>query len=117
MGNDISLYRDEVAKPADIAKEIQLLKYSFPDITEEFTAVLMDRIFANRFTKQRIHDAVGFVLDNFHYKNLNIADIISFDRKVKSYTYGEMTALCTPYRTTESFEMIVLNGKKLWVEK
>lgn len=115
--NEISLYYDEIANPSDIAKEVQLLTVAFPEITPQFTAVLMNRIFANNFTKQRIHDAISHVLDTFQYKNINIADIISFDRKIQTYSYSEMVVKCDQYKTTENFEIIQINGKKRWFEK
>lgn len=86
-------------------------------MSDNYTAVLMDRMFTNGFTKQRVKDAIGHTIDTFHFKNLNVADIISFDRKVKTYSYNEMIAMCNQYKTTEDFEMIEINGKKRWIEK
>lgn len=115
--NEISLYTDEIPTSSEIATQVVKLKHCFPDVDEGFVIMLIDRISANRFTKQRLHDAIAHVVDTCHYQRPMIAEIVSFDRKVKTYTYTEMTAMCNQVRTSENFEMIELNGKKRWVER
>ncbi len=45
---------------------------------------------ANGFTDKRLQDAVNYVIDNFQYKELNVSDIIRFDKYLKLYSYDEM---------------------------
>lgn len=114
--NEISLYTDQLATKQDAAIEVRKLASAFPTVDSNFVIVLIERLVANKFTKQRLIDAIGSVLDNCQYPP-KISDIISFDRKVKVYTYSEMIAVCNQYRTTEDFQMIEINGKKRWIEK
>jgi len=90
---------------------------SFPDIDNDYLAVLTLRLIANGFTKDRLNDAIGSVIDACHYKRPMIAEIVSFDRKMKLYTYSEMVNKCTPQYTTENFERIEIDGKIRFIEK
>lgn len=93
--SEISIYNGEPAGPREIAQELSKLKYAFPAMETNFISILSERLVANGFTEQRIKDAVANVIDNFTYKSPNIADVIKFDRKVKLYTYHEVSALVT----------------------
>lgn len=92
---EISIYSGKLAGVREIAQELVKLKYAFPAMETNFISILSERLVANGFTEQRIKDAVANVIDNFTYKNPNIADIIKFDKKVKLYTYHEVSALVT----------------------
>ena len=92
---EISIYTGQPAGPREIAQELTKLKYAFPAMETAFISILSERLVANGFTEQRIKDAVANVIDNFTYKSPNIADIIKFDKKVKLYTYHEVSALVT----------------------
>lgn len=93
--SEISVYQGQPAGPREIAQELVKLKYAFPEMETQFIQILSERLVANGFTEQRIRDAVANVIDNFTYKKPNIADIVKFDRKVKLYTYNEVSALVT----------------------
>ena len=71
------------------------LQSAFPKQNKEFFNVLAERLIANGFTDERLADAVNNVIDNFQYKELNIADIVSFDKKIKLYTYSEACSMVT----------------------
>ena len=88
--NGITLYNDKQAEPKLIAEEVVKLKSAFPAISNEFLDVLSERIYANNFTEERIRDAVAYVLDNFRYRQPTIADVISFDKRVKVYSYVQI---------------------------
>lgn len=114
--NDISLYADPKATRQEVATEVRKLASVFPTVTSDFVIVLIDRLIANGFTKQRLIDAIGSVIDNCQYPP-KVADIIGFDRKVKTYSYAEMCAMCSPYKTSDDFEMVKINNQSRWIEK
>lgn len=118
LNNEISLYTDEKATINQIKSEVRKLSAAFPDIDNDYVIVLFDRLLANGFTKQRVYDAISYVVDTCHYKRPMIAEIVSFDQKVKIYTHAEMCAKCYPgHASDDFFKMIELNGEKRWVEK
>ena len=96
--------------------EVKKLSVAFCSVDNAFIASLVNRIVENKFTKQRIKDAINQVIDTCKFPP-KIADVVSFDRKVKTYSYNEMIAMCNQYRTSEDFEMVLVDGKKRWIEK
>lgn len=69
---------------------ISRLMVAFPKMENEFFNLLSERVRANKFTTKRLNDAINHLIDNFNYKELNIADIVKFDRKVKLYSYNDV---------------------------
>lgn len=86
----ISLYGGEPAGAQEIAVSISRLMVAFPKMENEFFNLLSERVRANKFTTKRLNDAINHLIDNFNYKELNIADIVKFDRKVKLYSYNDV---------------------------
>jgi len=51
-------------------------------------------------------DAINHLIDNFQYKEMNISDIVGFDRKRKLYTYSDVCNLVTKgLASFEDFEV------------
>lgn len=114
----VSLYRDNEASPRDIAISMKRLELAFPKMEKGFFDLLAERVIANGFTASRLKDAVNHVLDNFQYKELNISDIIRFDRRVKLYTYSEVCQLVTSGKAVwEDFEKREINGTVFRIKK
>lgn len=65
--------------------------FPFEDATKAavFFALMVERMQDNGFTSQRVRDAVNWVIDNFRYRQLAIADILSFDRRATLYTRND----------------------------
>lgn len=112
------MYADQEAKPKEILIQTGRLKAAFPKMETTFFNLLAERIASNGFTSQRLKDAVNYVLDNFQYKELNVSDIIRFDKKTKLYTYNEVCLLATKGEAQFSdFEVREINGKVFRVRK
>lgn len=87
-------------------------------MTKEFFVLLTEFLITENFTKQRLKDAVNYVIKNFPYKELNISDIIRYDRKVKLYTHSEASALVTQGKASfNDFEIREVNGRNYRVLK
>jgi len=83
-----------------------------------FFDVLYERLVKNGFTGQRLEDAVNNVLDNFRYKELNVADIVSYDKRVRLYTYTQICdEIANGRATTDDYERVERDGKNYWVKK
>lgn len=116
--NEISIYAGELATKEQIKSEVKKLIAAFPEVTSDFIILLAERISDNKFTAQRVKDAINHIIDNSPYKRPAIADIISFDRKVKLFTHSEIQAKCAPgYPAFEYYERVVINGKVKYIEK
>ena len=114
----VSLYQGGEASGADIAVSMKRLQTAFPKMDNAFFNLLAERVLDNGFTTERLKDAVNHVLDNFQYKELNISDIIRFDRRAKLYTYKEASELVSSGKATfEDFEKREINGTVYRIKK
>ena len=118
-----SLYRDELADEADIRNAVMTLSSAFPLEDKEerarFFALLCNRMKANGFTKQRMQDAVNYLVDNFRYKQINIADVITYDKRVRLYTHQEYcSAIYHNRNLSEDFTVYgQIDGITFWYRK
>lgn len=91
---------------------------AFPKMQPVFFDLLAERIVENNFTSKRLSDAVNHLIDNFNYKELNISDVIKFDRKAKLYTYSEVCRMVSKGEATFSdFDIREINGECYRVKK
>lgn len=98
--NELTIYSDKRAEITLIATEIRKLKAAFPAMESEFMSVLAERIQAKGFSEQRLKDAISSTIDNFIYQKPNIANIIGFDKRVKLYSYNEVTNLIGEHKAS-----------------
>lgn len=91
----ISIYRGETATKQEIAEILQSFSSVFPTYTKEKMAMLANTIYDEWFTRARLVEAIKYVIKTCRYKEPTIADIVSFDRCVKLYTYNEACRLVT----------------------
>lgn len=88
--NTLSIFVGEKASDAQIAVTIKKLATAFPDMKEGFYNLLTEQIAKSNFTAGRLKYALDNLLNNFHYKQLTIADLMSADVKCRVYNYYEM---------------------------
>ena len=114
----VSRYTGAVAQPDEIKSEVIKLSNAFTDIDNGYLIVLVDRLIDNGFTVQRVKDAINHAIDTIHYRRPSIAEIISFDKKAKVYTYDEVMAKCQPGQSFfDKVERVEIAGKIRFIEK
>lgn len=111
------MYRGELTTQG-IIRGVATIKKAFPALPLEFYDILTDRIRAAGFCDQRLQDAVSCVIDNCIFPQPTVAQFISYDRRIRVYTYEEMLdkghhGLWNP----EIYKAIQLRGmpKKVWI--
>ena len=114
---ELSLYQDRPATIDEMAQAIRTLRIAFPRSGDEFFSLLYERMKKNQFTAKRLEDAVEHVIDNFPYKELNVADIVSFDKRVKLYDKNQIWDECSRGYTTDDFQKVRIGEKLYWVKK
>ena len=114
---EISIYCDKIADKQEIKKGLNRLMGAFPKMEKEFWLILAERISANNFTSERLKQSVEHILDNFQYKELNIADVIKFDRRVKLYSGKEFMLMQMQGIHPSEFEKRVIDDIFYWVKK
>jgi len=112
----MSLYSDEYPTKDDFKAASNRLSISFPKMTKEFFVLLTEFVIKNKFTAKRLSDAVNHVIANFQYKELNISDIIKFDRRIKLYKSYEVYNIMGKFPHSD-FEKIEVDGINYYVRK
>ena len=108
----ISVYSGKAATSKEVAVGMKRLKVAFPKMGNEFFNLLSERVVDNGFSSDRLNHAINYVLDNFQYKELNVADIIRYDRKARAYTYAEACEMVTRGEATfDDFKVIEDGGQ------
>lgn len=115
---EISIFTGTVASESEIKSEVKKLIATFPEVKTDFIIVLVERLIDKNFTKERVKEAINHVIDTNPYQRPSIADIISFDRKIKVYTYQDIVSKCYHgYSAFDHFEKIEIEGRKRYIEK
>ena len=116
--NEVSIYMDSLSD-IGVARSMRKLQSAFPKQSKEFFNVLAERLIANGFTDQRLTDAVNNLIDNFKFKELNIADIVKFDKKMKLYNYKEACKLVTEdgFEFGKDLQRISMDDNTYWIMK
>ena len=118
QSHEVSLYRGSLSD-IGLTKCMKKLQVAFPKQSKEFFNVLAERLIANGFTDSRLSDAVNHVIDNFQYKELNISDIVRFDKKTKFYNYKDACILVTEkgYEFGKDLKRINRDDGAFWIMK
>ena len=117
-GYEVSLYTDRGIDVLDAEKAITRLTIALPRMSPEFFVLLSEFIIKHNFTAKRLEDAVNHVISNFQYKELNISDIVRFDRRLKIYTITEVNDLIADKKATyNDFEATFIEEKKYYIRK
>lgn len=115
---EISIYIDQAATNEEVAIGLARLKSAFPKMELPFFNLLAERLKENNFSGERLKDSVNHVIDNFQYKELNVSDIVRFDRKAKLYTYKEASIMVTERLCDfEDFQTMEIKGARYWIMK
>ena len=70
------------------------------------------------FSDERLSDSVNNLIDNFQYPNPTLANILSFDRKVKILDYNQVCTLIGKHEATfNDFSKIYIDEKMFYVRK
>ena len=108
----ISKYNDDPATELDIVNACKSISVCF-DVTNDYIALLADRMIAFDFTKQRVQDAVNHVISNCKYPKPTIAQFLSFDKKQRLYNYQQY---CRMTQDGVQMKSVKINDKPYWVE-
>lgn len=87
-GSEISVYKDALTTKG-IVSQVVRIKQAFPQLELGFYDILTDMVKQDKFTDNRLKDAVDHVIRTCVYPQPTIAQFLSFDKKVKVYPYQE----------------------------
>lgn len=90
----LSIYNTAPATREEIRNLLYFLEKAF-SMTDQKLSLMTEIVYNEYFTPQRLKDAVNYLLKCCKKKELQIADVISYDRCLKLYTYSEACRLVT----------------------
>ena len=109
--NEISIYHGAL-NPISAIEELRKLRKAFPTISEGFIEILTERLIENNFSDKRVKEAVANVIDNFTYQTPSIANIVSFDKRMKLYSRSDFYLELDKGRTGNDFFRVTAKGSK-----
>ena len=116
--NDISLYKGDLTGQCWVSN-IGMMKKAFPALPPDFYDILALRVKAHGFSDNRLTDAVLHIIDTCPYPTPTIANIVSWDRTFKVFTYEEMLKKANEYgdEIWNSYKALQFKNreKKVWV--
>lgn len=89
-------------------------------MSSDFFDLLTERIAKTGMTSRRLEYAVNRVIDNFTYKQLTVADILSIDVKCRLLSHAEMcNEIAKAGTSTDQYAPVFLgySKKPVWVLK
>jgi len=118
LKESISLYKGRLTSIC-VLGQIKKLKLAFPKLPAGFYEILSERIKAHNFTDERLKDAVNRLIDSYDYPIPTIANIISWDKRVKILSYHELMEHVNKYgeNTWEAYKGFTRNGVRFYISK
>lgn len=99
---EVTLYKGTPATKTEIANETAQLMLAYPKMTDSFMAVLMQQIVEDKWTIERVRDAVKHILRVQKYQQFTIGEFMSFDKPMKLYTHSGYCWLIDNHRATDA---------------
>jgi len=82
-----------------------------------FVVVLCQRIAEKLMSAKQVTDAINNVIDTYRFPVPLVADIVSWDKRIKIYTHQEICEMIPKGYTFDNFEKITVNGLVRWIMK
>jgi hypothetical protein len=89
-GDEISLYKGNIISDESIVRYSVKIRKAFPSLPPGFYDILLEMAKEEGFTDERFRDAVHHVIKTCIYPTPSIAQFISFDKRVQTFTYEQM---------------------------
>ena len=90
--SEISVYSGELTQRS-LIKNIAKIKIAFPDLDKGFYSILIEMARDCNFSDERFEDAVKNVICTCVYPRPTVAQFLSWDKKIKLYTYDQILKL------------------------
>lgn len=117
---ELSLY--PIGKPTEttLNRAIDRLKVAFPYQNSQFFELLKERVIFHKFSDERLRDAIDNIIDNYTYKTLTIANIISYNKTKPLYTMRQKVAIVNSYtmerRQPPQFEVVTIDNTAYYTQ-
>lgn len=97
------------------------LASNFKSLDDSFFKIMADRVKKNGFDDISLDEAVNNLIDNFHYHEPKVADIVSLNPNIRLYKYQEVASMLdkTNKKAFEIYRPIIVPGveQKMYAHK
>ena len=111
---ELSLYPIGEPTETTLNRAIDRLKVAFPYQNSQFFELLKERVIFHKFSDERLRDAIDNIIDNYTYKTLTIANIISYNKTIPLYTMRQKVSIVNSYtmerRQPPQFEVVTIDN-------
>jgi hypothetical protein len=105
--------------PGDLTILMDRLRACFRDSSPEMFIILAEMVLSEGFTYSRLKDSIDNAIKTCKYGRFSIADIISYSKDIKVYTYNDIIdmvgkygqSIWSMYRCVKVIELKGENGK------
>lgn len=80
-----------------VIDQIKKLRRAFPQLQVDFTDILLERAKEKKWTDRRLTDAVNNLIDTCQYPQPTLANVLSYDKRIKTYSYTDMCDMAYNY--------------------
>ena len=116
---EVTMYKGLPATNQELQVQIDKLRRNYTQMKPDFFATLANELMAEKWTAERIKDAVTHVMRTKTGGFLSVADIFSYDKPMKLYNYSGYQWLINNRRATDKdgcgeqsdFGKITVDGK------
>lgn len=114
--NEISLYKPGKVDPQTWAIGSKMLINAFPKLPIEWFDLLKSLISEENFSNQKFLDSVRHLIKTCPYPEPTIANLLSYDKTVKSHTYEEILEINSKYPDSMKYFKRLNSGKWVRIE-
>lgn len=102
----MSIYKGELTNEV-IAASAMKIKAAFPALPIPFYDVFADRIKENNFCDEKLKASTNHVIDNCIYPSPTVAQFLSYDKRIKLYSYDDMLKMAeTNIKAFEQYKAV-----------
>mgnify|MGYP006286468695 CR=1 FL=1 len=94
---EVSIYDGELTQE-NVVGNVKKIMVAFPQLEKGFYDIFYQRIHENEFSDEKLTAAVNHVIDNCVYPTPTIANFLSYDKRVRLYTYYQVIGMIDEYR-------------------
>jgi hypothetical protein len=115
---EVSIYQPNKPTQDVLAWALKTLQACYPDTNAMVFEIILERLKSNEWGNDKIKDAINHLIETHVYKTINPANILTFDRKRKLYSYNQMIDMVNKYGSEvwNRYGKEKINGKNWFYE-
>ena len=111
----LSVYQGNLSDEVILKQSVRVIQ-AFPNLTDEFIDLLLERVKEKGFSNERLIKAINHVIDTCPYNSPSLANFLNFDTRIKLLSYSEVCCLVNKNEISfNELSHLRINGKLFYV--